>query len=42
MDDPDICKMYFEAIKWTLGMTEGNTSSHARPAGMAPDPSSQR
>lgn len=32
-DDPDIRKMYFEAIKWTLGMTEGSVTSHARPAG---------
>ena len=30
--DPDIRTMYFEAIKWTLGMTEGNTDSHPRPA----------
>jgi type 1 glutamine amidotransferase len=30
-DDPDIQKMYFEAIKWVLGMTEGSTSSHAKP-----------
>jgi uncharacterized protein len=30
--DPDIRKMYFEAIKWALGMTEGSTASHARPA----------
>jgi uncharacterized protein len=30
-DDPDIQKMYFEAIKWSLGMTEGNTASHPRP-----------
>jgi uncharacterized protein len=29
--DPDIRKMYFEAIKWALGMTEGSTSPHARP-----------
>jgi len=28
--DPDIRKMYFEAIKWVLGMTEGSTASHAR------------
>jgi len=28
--DPDIRKMYFEAIKWVLGMTEGTTSSHQR------------
>jgi len=30
--DPDIRKMYFEAIKWVLGMTEGSTASHPRPA----------
>ena len=29
--DPDIRKMYFEAIKWVLGMTEGSTASHQRP-----------
>jgi len=29
-DDPDIQKMYFEAIKWVLGMTEGSTASHPR------------
>lgn len=29
--DPDIRKMYFEAIKWVLGMTEGSTTSHPRP-----------
>jgi uncharacterized protein len=34
--DPDIRKMYFEAIRWSLGMTEGSTSSHARPAATAP------
>jgi type 1 glutamine amidotransferase len=27
-DDPDIQKMYFEAIKWTLHLTEGSTDSH--------------
>jgi uncharacterized protein len=32
-DDPDIRTMYFEAIKWALGMTEGSTASHPRPAG---------
>ncbi len=26
--DPDIRKMYFEAIKWTLGLTEGSVASH--------------
>ena len=30
-DDPDIQKMYFEAIKWVLGLTEGSAASHARP-----------
>jgi type 1 glutamine amidotransferase len=30
-DDPDIQKMYFEAIKWSLGMTEGSTATHPRP-----------
>jgi len=29
-DDPDIQKMYFEAIKWVLGMTQGSTASHPR------------
>jgi len=28
--DPDILKMYFEAIKWSMGMTEGSTASHPR------------
>jgi type 1 glutamine amidotransferase len=31
-NDPDIQKMYFEAVKWALGMTEGSTASHAKPA----------
>jgi len=31
-DDPDIQKMYFEAIRWALGMTEGSTRPHPRPA----------
>jgi uncharacterized protein len=30
--DPDIRTMYFEAIKWALGLTEGSTASHPRPA----------
>jgi type 1 glutamine amidotransferase len=30
-DDPDIQKMYFEAIRWALGMTEGSTRPHPRP-----------
>jgi uncharacterized protein len=30
-NDPDIRKMYFEAIRWALGMTEGSTASHPRP-----------
>jgi type 1 glutamine amidotransferase len=35
-DDPDIRTMYFEAIKWTLGLTEGSTASHPRPVAGAP------
>ena len=35
-DDPDIRKMYFEAIRWALGMTDGSTASHARPAASTP------
>ncbi|HUV97708.1 MAG TPA: ThuA domain-containing protein [Acidobacteriaceae bacterium] len=31
-DDPDIRTMYFEAIKWALGLTDGSTASHPRPA----------
>jgi len=27
-DDPDIRKMYFEAVKWVLGVTEGSTAPH--------------
>jgi len=30
--DPDVKTMYFEAIKWTLGLTEGSTASHPKPA----------
>jgi type 1 glutamine amidotransferase len=30
-EDPDIRKMYFEAIKWVLGMTDGSVVSHPRP-----------
>jgi type 1 glutamine amidotransferase len=30
-DDPDIRTMYFESIKWVLGMTEGSTAPHPRP-----------
>ncbi len=29
-DDPDIRKMYFEAVRWALGMTEGSVTSHSR------------
>jgi hypothetical protein len=31
-DDPDIRKMYFEAIRWALWMTDGSTDSHPHPA----------
>jgi uncharacterized protein len=30
-NDPDIQKMYFEAIKWVMGLTEGGTSPHPKP-----------
>jgi type 1 glutamine amidotransferase len=30
-NDPDVRTMYFEAIKWVLGMTDGSTASHPRP-----------
>lgn len=29
--DPDIQKMYFEAVKWVLGLTEGSTAPHPKP-----------
>jgi type 1 glutamine amidotransferase len=29
-EDPDIKTMYFEAIKWALGLTEGSTEPHAK------------
>jgi type 1 glutamine amidotransferase len=29
--DPDVRTMYFEAIKWVLGLTEGSTQSHPKP-----------
>jgi type 1 glutamine amidotransferase len=29
--DPDIRKMYFEAIKWVMGLSEGDTTPHPRP-----------
>ena len=32
MIDPDIQKMYYEAIKWVLGLIEGSTESHPKPA----------
>jgi len=28
-DNRDVAQMYFEAIKWALGMTEGSTAPHA-------------
>lgn len=31
-NDPDIQKMYFEAIKWVLGYTNGSTASHPKTA----------
>jgi hypothetical protein len=35
-NDPDIRKMYFEAIRWALGMTDGSTASHPRQASATP------
>jgi hypothetical protein len=35
-DDPDIKTMYFEAIKWALRMTDGNTTPHPRLAAPSP------
>ena len=29
--DPDVQKMYLEAIKWALGLSEGGTTPHAKP-----------
>ncbi len=29
-EDPDVRKMYFEAIRWALWMTDGSTTSHGR------------
>jgi len=31
-NDPDVRKMYFEAIKWALWMTNGSTATHPRPS----------
>ena len=36
--DPDIKKLYFEAINWALGMTGGSTASHAAPVTPVPAP----
>ncbi|MBV9611566.1 MAG: ThuA domain-containing protein [Acidobacteriaceae bacterium] len=30
-DDPEIQKMYFEAIKWVMGLSDGSTTSHPHP-----------
>jgi type 1 glutamine amidotransferase len=30
-DDPDVQKMYLEAMKWVLGRTDGSTAPHPRP-----------
>lgn len=35
--DPDIRKMYFEAIKWVLGMTDGSVASHPKLASASPN-----
>ena len=36
--DPDVRKMYFEAIKWALQMTEGGVASHPKPAASGSNP----
>ena len=30
--DPDVARMYSEAIKWALGLTDGGLGPHGRPA----------
>ncbi len=35
-DDADVRKMYFEAIRWALWMTDGSTASHPRPSSSMP------
>jgi hypothetical protein len=30
-NDPDVYGMYFQAIKWALGLSDGSTASHAKP-----------
>jgi uncharacterized protein len=30
-NDPDVQKMYFEAIKWALGLSEGSATPHPKP-----------
>jgi type 1 glutamine amidotransferase len=37
-EDPDIRKMYFEAIKWALGMTDGSVASHPKRAASGSTP----
>jgi type 1 glutamine amidotransferase len=29
-ENPDILKMYTEAVKWVMGLTEGSTASHPK------------
>ena len=31
-DNKNVAKMYLEGVKWALGLTEANTSSHSKPA----------
>jgi uncharacterized protein len=35
-NDPDIQKMYFEAVKWVMGLSEGSVESHSRPSTAGP------
>ena len=34
-DDPDIQKMYLEAIKWAMGITQGDVAPRPKQAGQA-------
>ena len=31
-DMPEIRKMYIEAVKWAMGLTDEHTNTHARPS----------
>jgi hypothetical protein len=35
-DNPDISRMYYEAIKWSMGLTNAEVKPHPLPAGVLP------